>query len=390
VFAQVINQIGPQAVVDAAHAMGIQHYIPPVCPITLGTVAVSPLDMTTGYQTLADNGLHCMPFAISRIERAGHVIFEQTPNCTRAVPASVVATETSMLEQVICCGTASHTTKLPDFPARQEAGKTGTDTGFKNAYFVGYVPQVVTGVWVGYMHQANRSLAGVHGLAGFGADMAGPVWNDIMTAATAHLPIIDFPTPPAPKTGTVPKIVDLKKAEALTVLAAASFSANPVDGPCVKPKGIVCDQTPAAGATAPLGTAVRFTVSNGIAPSPSPSPTPTGQVKVPNVVGQTKDAATAALVSAGFKVSVTHRNTGNQHQNGIVLDQAPPGGSMADQGSVVTIVVGRYKKGAPALPAQFPNDGSGADGVPPWGAPLLALGVPLGALGALRSRVRRR
>jgi penicillin-binding protein 1A len=387
VFAQVINQIGPQAVVDAAHAMGIQHYIPPVCPITLGTVAVSPLDMTTGYQTLADNGLHCMPFAISRIERAGSVIFRETPSCTRGIPASVAATETSMLEQVICCGTASGTAKLPDYPARPEAGKTGTDTGFKNAYFVGYVPQVVTGVWVGYMHQANRSLAGVHGLAGFGADMAGPVWNDIMSAATAHLQIVDFPTPPAPKNGTVPNIVGLQKADALKALAAASFSANPVDGPCVKPKGIVCDQTPTAGSSAPLGTAVKFTVSNGTSPTPSPSPTPSGQVKVPNVVGQTRGAATAALQSAGFKVAITHKNTGNQAQNGIVLSQDPPGGSMADTGSVVTIVVGKYKKGAaPVPPQQLPHSAR----VPPWGPPLLALGLPLGALGVLRSRVRRR
>ena len=219
--------------------------------------------------------------------------------------------------------------------------------------------------------------------------MAGPVWNDIMTAATAHLPIVDFPTPPPPKSGTVPNIVGLKKAEALTVLAAASFSANPVDGPCVKPKGTVCDQTPAAGATAPLGTAVRFTVSNGTPPSPSPSPTPTGQVKVPNVVGMTKDGATAALKSDGFKVAVTHKDTGNHSEDGKVLSQDPPGGSMADNGSVVTIVVGRYKKGAPALPAPPPS-GTRGSGVPPWGAPLLALGVPLGALGVLRSRVRRR
>src|SRR5262249_37736281 len=153
-------------------------------PITLGGVTVSPLDMTTAYSTLANGGVHCMPYAIAKVVRAGRIIFQQQPQCTRAIPASVAATEDYMLRQVICCGTASHTARLPDYPTRQEAGKTGTDQNFYNAYFVGFVPQVTTGVWVGYMGK-YVSLAGVHGLAGFGADMAGPVWTDIMTAATA-------------------------------------------------------------------------------------------------------------------------------------------------------------------------------------------------------------
>jgi penicillin-binding protein 1A len=382
VFAQVINQIGPAAVVAIAHKMGIEHYIPAVCPITLGTVAVSPLDMTTGYQTIAGQGLHCMPFAISRIERAGQVIFRQQPDCTRVLPAGIAATETSMLERVICCGTASGTTRLPDYPARPEAGKTGTDTGFKNAYFVGYVPQVITGVWVGYMNEANRSLQGVHGLAGFGSDMAGPIWNDIMTAATAHLPIEGFPTPPAPKSGTVPNVVGMTKDAATKTLAAASYLSNPVDGPCVMKKGIVCDQTPAAGTIAPLGTAVTFTVSNGTTPTPSGTPPPT-QIPVPNEVGKTKDAASADLVAKGFVVAVTYQSTGDKKQDGIVLTQAPPAGTPADPGSTVTIVVGKFKKGAAPFVPKGP-------GLPPWGAPLMALMVPVCALGALRWRTRRR
>src|SRR5205823_12070378 len=92
VFAQVINQIGPQSVVDMAQRMGIErsgsllpgkqhtYYVGPYCPITLGGVTVSPLDMTTAYSTLANGGVHCMPYAISRIVRAGKVIYEHQPN----------------------------------------------------------------------------------------------------------------------------------------------------------------------------------------------------------------------------------------------------------------------------------------------------------------------
>src|SRR5262249_7894827 len=150
------------------------------------------------YSTLANNGVHCTPYAISKIVRGNQTIYQHRPDCTQAIPADIAATEDSMLQQVICCGTASHTARLPDYPTRPEAGKTGTDQTFQSAYFGGFVPQVPTGVWVGYQ-KAYLSLQGVHGLEGFGADMAGPIWTDIMTAATAHLPIKDFPTPPPTK-----------------------------------------------------------------------------------------------------------------------------------------------------------------------------------------------
>ena len=387
VFAQLIDQIGPESVVEVAHRMGIERagltipgtnvpYVGAYCATTLGSVSVSPLDMTTAYSTLANNGVHCMPYAISKIMRAGQTIYQHRPQCTRAIPADVAATENSMLEKVICCGTASHTAHLPDYPARPEAGKTGTDQNFQNAYFVGFVPQVTTGVWVGYQ-KAYLSLQGVHGLAGFGADMAGPVWTDIMTAATAHLPIKDFPTPPAPKSGTVPNVVGMQKSAAISTLANAGFSPQPKDGPCVQPRGIVCDQRPAGGSVAPLGTAVIFTVSNGTTPPPV-------QVTVPDVVGKTRDDATSVLTKAGFKVAVQRKDTGDKKKDGIVLSQAPAGGAPADQGSTVTIVVGNYKKGG--------GGGGGGQGSPgrlPWGAPVAALVTPALLIGSMRLRIRR-
>jgi membrane peptidoglycan carboxypeptidase len=239
------------------------------------------------------------------------------------------------------------------------------------------VPQVVTGVWVGDQRSPQRSLAGVHGLAGFGADMAAPVWTDVMAAATAHLPIEGFPTPPPEKRGTIPNIVGLQKDEAIKALVTASFSPNPVDGPCIEKKGIVCDQTPAAGTTAPLGTSVTFTVSDGTTPPPV-------KVLVPDEVGKTKDDAVADLTAVGFVVDIQHQDTSDHAQDGIVLDQHPAAGKMADQGSTVTIVVGKFKKGkAPWIP---PNPG-----LPPWGAPIMAVVVvPAFALGVLRVRARHR
>ncbi len=389
VFAQLINQIGPASVVEVAHRMGIERagltipgtripYVGAYCPTTLGSVSVSPLDMTTGFSTLANNGVHCTPYAISKIVRGGRTIYQHRPHCAQAIPADVAATEDSMLQQVICCGTASHTARLPDYPARPEAGKTGTDQNFQNAYFVGFVPQVTTGVWVGYQ-TAYLSLQGVHGLAGFGADMAGPVWTDIMTAATAHMPIRDFPTPPPTKNGTIPSVVGMQQDAASNALAKAGFSPQSVSGPCKQPKGIVCAQRPSGGSVVPLGTAVVMTVSDGTTPSPSPTPTPS-QIAVPDVVGKTQAAATGSLRGAGFKVDAQHQNTGDKKKDGIVLSQRPGGGKMADPGSTVTIVVGHYKKGGGG------NGGNAGNGALPWGAPVAALVAPALVLGSMRFR----
>ncbi len=401
VFAQLINTIGPQAVVDIAHKMGIERagsdipgtdpaipYVGAVCPITVGSVSVSPLDMTTGVSTLANKGIHCMPYAISKVVRSGSTIFKAQPDCKRAIPEDIAAQETSMLEQVICCGTASGRATLT--PARPEAGKTGTDTDFKNAYFVGYVPQIATGVWVGYAHHATRSIAGDHGRAGFGADAAAPIWTQVMDTAVANLPVEQFPPPPAPKTGTVPSVVGMDKQTAIDTLVKAQFTPNAVDGPCVQPAGIVCSQTPAGGSTAPLGTTVTFTVSNGQTP----------KAPVPDVVGMARGAASATLKGAGFSVAVTFQDVHNPKQDGIVQSQQPAGGSQVTPGSTVTIVVGKLIGSPPPTPSPSPTGrptgmAGGGDapagqgsGAASWylGSALL---VPAGLLAALRRRVRR-
>ena len=79
--------------------MGIITPLVPVCPLTLGTSPVSPLEMTSGYSTLANGGIHCRPYAISSIASpAGGTVFRTRPVCDRAVPSSVAAQETAMLE----------------------------------------------------------------------------------------------------------------------------------------------------------------------------------------------------------------------------------------------------------------------------------------------------
>ncbi len=192
VFAQVINQVGPDNVARVAHRMGITSPLTAVCPLTLGTSPVSPLEMTSGYSTLANGGVHCTPYAIARVvSSSGRTIMRARPQCQRAIPAAVAAEETTLLEGVVQFGTGTAANI-----GRPQAGKTGTGERFQDAWFMGYVPQLVTGVWVGYAN-AEVPMFDVPGYGpGFGGILAAPIWHDYMLAATHGLPLTSFPPPP--------------------------------------------------------------------------------------------------------------------------------------------------------------------------------------------------
>src|SRR5262245_11096654 len=196
-FAQLIADVGPSYVADAAKVMGVRGpnvSIPPVCSITLGSVEVNPLAMTSGYATLANNGTYCQPFAIKKIvSRTGKVLYNAKPKCKEVVPPDIAATVTSLLEGVIQYGTAAATAPI----GRPAAGKTGTGTDNKDAWFLGYIPQLTTGVWVGYSKKAYEmsSLRVLGGGAAFGGVLAAPIWHDFMVKAVAGMPVEGFPAP---------------------------------------------------------------------------------------------------------------------------------------------------------------------------------------------------
>jgi len=191
VFAQVINQVGPGTVAKVAHRLGITSPLTPVCPLTLGTSPVSPLEMTSAYSTLANNGIHCDPNPIARVmSSTGTTVYRAEPECHRAMPTDVAVEETNMLEGVIRFGTGT----AADI-GRPAAGKTGTGQGYQDAWFVGYVPQLATGVWVGYA-KGEIPMPFVPGYGpGFGGVLAAPIWHDFMTYATRRMPAMDFPAP---------------------------------------------------------------------------------------------------------------------------------------------------------------------------------------------------
>ena len=191
VFAQVIDQIGPERVAEVAHKMGITTELAPVCPLTLGTSPVSPLDMTSGFATLANDGVHCQPYPIAQVvSSTGKTVFRQKPECSRAIPAWVARQETAMLEGVVEFGTGTAANI-----GRPQAGKTGTGQDYQDAWYLGYVPQLATGVWVGYA-RAEIPMPYVPGYGtGYGGVLAAPIWHDYMLLATQNMPVEYFVPP---------------------------------------------------------------------------------------------------------------------------------------------------------------------------------------------------
>ena len=191
IFAQLVTQVGPPAVVRMAHRLGIQSTLQPVCSITLGTQAVSPLEMTTAYATLADRGIRHDPQAVDSVRTAaGKVVPFPQSRPQIALSQQVADLVTYALEAVTQKGTGTGAAI-----GRPIAGKTGTAEAYVDAWFCGYVPQLTTCVWVGYPHR-EVPMNDVEGYAPvYGGTIPALIWHDFMNAALANTPIENFVTP---------------------------------------------------------------------------------------------------------------------------------------------------------------------------------------------------
>jgi len=145
-YAYLVDLIGPDRVVQAATAAGINTELAAVPTVVLGTQDVTVLDMAEGYSTFANNGIHVDPVFVTHIaDASGNVIFEHLPAYSRVFSEDVAHDVTSALTDAVRRGTAQQA-KI----GRPIAGKTGTTEGNHDAWFVGYTPELVAAVWVGF------------------------------------------------------------------------------------------------------------------------------------------------------------------------------------------------------------------------------------------------
>ncbi|MBF6568913.1 MAG: transglycosylase domain-containing protein [Candidatus Binataceae bacterium] len=177
--------LGAPRMVRTAHEMGIPEHMPAVLPIAIGAGETTLLNLTSVYQVFASGGMADPPYAIeSIIDGAGRVIYQHTPAAHRLIAADVAYVMTGALEGVMRYGTGVGATRLGvDFPA---AGKTGTTEDYRDAYFVGYTPNLVCGVWVGFDQPQSLGIPG--------ADAALPAWARLMSAESSRA--ADFKIPP--------------------------------------------------------------------------------------------------------------------------------------------------------------------------------------------------
>lgn len=171
-------------VIDLAHKMGINSELPNVMSLALGVGEVSPLEMTNAYGTLANEGIWVEPIAILKIEdRNGKLIEEFHPQTREVLSEDVTYIMSDMMEDVIDYGTAS---VIRQYFHRPAAGKTGTTQNFGDAWFVGFTPQFVAGVWLGF-DDARIKFGGGYGQGG---KAAAPIWGKFMKELYDN---IDFP-----------------------------------------------------------------------------------------------------------------------------------------------------------------------------------------------------
>jgi penicillin-binding protein 1A len=181
--------VGPNVVARYAHEMGISTPLSSVYSLPLGTAEVTLMDMVKAYGVLANQGARLEPYAIERIEdRSGRVLEKHSSVSTQAIPPATAYVVTSMLESVIDSGTGwGARARGFRHPA---AGKTGTTNDCTDAWFTGFTPRIVCGVWGGF--DDRRSL----GDKMTGARVALPVWTEFMKVAHADLPREAFEMPP--------------------------------------------------------------------------------------------------------------------------------------------------------------------------------------------------
>jgi penicillin-binding protein 1A len=194
VFAQLTLDVTPEAVAATARKMGITVPRNEVVPaIGLGSLSVSPLEMSSAYATLAAGGIYSEPRAIRKVVLPGGVEDKDAgwgiPKRKRVLPDWVADKVTEILEDNVQGGTGTRAQI-----GRPAAGKTGTTDDFADAWFCGYTPNLQTTVWVGYP-QAQIPMRSVHGISVAGGTFPAEIWYRFMIAAIERLPYRDWPIP---------------------------------------------------------------------------------------------------------------------------------------------------------------------------------------------------
>ncbi|HEX5439103.1 MAG TPA: PBP1A family penicillin-binding protein [Gemmatimonadaceae bacterium] len=197
-------ELGEPTVIDMARRLGISSPILPVPSINIGAASVYPLEMIDAYTTFASLGVRSAPFGIVRVENArGDVLWESTPQRYQVLSREEAWLMVNMLEDVVQRGTAYSAVWRAGFhvPA---GGKTGTTNDGTNVWFIGFTPELVAGVWMGFDQPQKIKTNAQGGL------LAAPAWTAFMKEIYENRPTPkDWPMPPTILTRQIDKTTGL-------------------------------------------------------------------------------------------------------------------------------------------------------------------------------------
>src|SRR5207253_4574172 len=237
--------------------------------IALGSEELTPLEMASAYATLAAGGTYRQPKLVSKVTDGAGQILESGPSApVQAISPQVAYTATSLLQEVITQGTGTAAGI-----GRPAAGKTGTASDFRNAWFVGYTPDLATSVWMGY-RDANEAMRNIHGVAQLtGGSLPAAMWSAYMKAALASVPASPFVAPPPPSPPD--SGFRLPALPTPTPSPEPSPTVTATVTPTVTPAAPTVTVTPVRPTATPLIPLLPWPLASvSVVPSPSVVPTP--------------------------------------------------------------------------------------------------------------------
>ncbi len=210
VTVKLVDALGIDRLIDFAKRMGVPDEMSRDMTIALGSMGMTPLQLTSTYGSFANRGLKMKPIGIKYItDKNGRIIESNEPEGTRVLDEDSAFLVTSMLKSVVTQGTGWRARALK----RPVAAKTGTTNDNMDAWFMGYTPDLITGVWVGF---DEPSFLGPNET---GSRAAAPVWVDFMIKATADHERRDFDKPDT---------IVTRKIDPETGLLASKWTKNPI------------------------------------------------------------------------------------------------------------------------------------------------------------------
>jgi penicillin-binding protein 1A len=303
VYAQLTHIVGPKTVAEAARRLGITRHLNPYFAIGLGADPVSPLEMARAFAAFANGGKRVDGSLLGNQPRVvlsvnGHKNAVKERQVISETNAEIV---TQILQQVVQYGTGRRAALF----GRSAAGKTGTTENYGDAWFVGYTPQLVAAVWVGYPNTLRPMLTEYHGDAVAGGTYPAEIWKTFMESALAYLKEApeSFPSPRTP--GAEPRRLVLR------------------DGTFQLDNGL-CRNT------------ITLEYFSGRAPKKTANCRP-NEVEVPNVVGTTYDVAKARLEAQPLTPVVVYKPASAGQQLHVVVKQLPARGRLSSYNKVTIV-----------------------------------------------------